>query len=360
MEGNKKRSRFFLGANSPNGFFSLYDKFTNPEDNNFTWILKGGAGCGKSSFMKKVAAALQERNLDIEYIHCSSSPDSLDGIYIPQLQTIYLDGTAPHTFEPKYPGAASMYLDLGRFYDRNALKNKLDKIAEIINEKSTLYQRAYASISASAALDIRRIPDIVGDEEKNAIIRRARGSAHRELRSCAPIGQKKYRMISGFTYKGTVFMAETISALCEKVYALDNEYGLAEYYLREIECVAERSGHEAILCLDPLFPERLEAVIIPGLSLGFVAREIDELETDAFRHIRLDAMANRAAVRKKRTRLRISSKFRAAMLEDAQTLLAEAKELHDKLEEIYNPHVDFDGVYAEADRHIEMLLNQVT
>ena len=31
---------------------------------------------------------------------------------------------------------------------------------------------------------------------------------------------------------------------------------------------------------------------------------------------------------------------------------AEAKRLHDELEAVYNPHVDFDGVYALAKEHI--------
>jgi hypothetical protein len=36
--------------------------------------------------------------------------------------------------------------------------------------------------------------------------------------------------------------------------------------------------------------------------------------------------------------------------------LSEAKALHDRLEAIYNPHVDFDSVYAAADDHIAWLL----
>ena len=30
--------------------------------------------------------------------------------------------------------------------------------------------------------------------------------------------------------------------------------------------------------------------------------------------------------------------------------------MHDDIEAIYNPHVDFDGLYELCDRHIEMLL----
>ncbi len=35
--------------------------------------------------------------------------------------------------------------------------------------------------------------------------------------------------------------------------------------------------------------------------------------------------------------------------------LSGAKKAHDMLEEIYNPCVDFEGVYAEAEAHIKAL-----
>ena len=36
--------------------------------------------------------------------------------------------------------------------------------------------------------------------------------------------------------------------------------------------------------------------------------------------------------------------------------LAIAKQIHDELEHLYNPHVDFEGVYALADKHIQKYL----
>ena len=37
--------------------------------------------------------------------------------------------------------------------------------------------------------------------------------------------------------------------------------------------------------------------------------------------------------------------------------LAHAKAVHDQLEALYNPHVDFEGVYQEAGRITEELLS---
>ena len=36
---------FYLGANSPTGFYSLYDQLLEPEQAETIYILKGGPGC---------------------------------------------------------------------------------------------------------------------------------------------------------------------------------------------------------------------------------------------------------------------------------------------------------------------------
>ena len=91
---------YFLGANSYRGFYSLYNDFVYSPMIDRLFIIKGGAGCGKSSFMKTVASAANEAGLDVERIICSGDPDSLDGIFIPGLRIAYVDGTAPHAAVP--------------------------------------------------------------------------------------------------------------------------------------------------------------------------------------------------------------------------------------------------------------------
>lgn len=88
--------RYFLGANSPNGFYSLYDQLIDPAQAEDILILKGGPGCGKSSLMRRVGRAAEERGLAVEYIVCSGDPDSLDAVILPQLGAAIVDGTAPH------------------------------------------------------------------------------------------------------------------------------------------------------------------------------------------------------------------------------------------------------------------------
>ena len=105
---------YFLGANSCRGFYSLYGSFP-PEEDSFLHIIKGGPGNGKSGFMRRLAAAAEEKGLEVETVLCSGDPDSLDGIYIPALGQAWCDGTAPHVAEPAAFAVDADYVNLGVF-----------------------------------------------------------------------------------------------------------------------------------------------------------------------------------------------------------------------------------------------------
>ena len=144
---------YFLGANTGRGFYSLYDGFVRPGD--FLWILKGGPGCGKSSFMRRIGAAAEAAGHDVEYVLCSGDPDSLDGVYITDLGIAYADGTAPHVLEPQHPGADSNYVNLGAHLDQAALKGLLPELANLQSAYRAKYAEAYAALAEAKALHDR-------------------------------------------------------------------------------------------------------------------------------------------------------------------------------------------------------------
>ena len=49
--------------------------------------------------MKKTAAVMLDHGYDVEYMHCSSDNNSLDGIVIPKIGVAMIDGTAPHVVD---------------------------------------------------------------------------------------------------------------------------------------------------------------------------------------------------------------------------------------------------------------------
>ncbi|RKD32467.1 ATPase [Thermohalobacter berrensis] len=90
-----KIKRMFPGGNTSKGFYSYYD-YIIEKDANRIFIIKGGPGVGKSSMMKKIAKEMIDRGYNIEYHHCSSDNNSIDGVVIPKLRVGLIDGTAPH------------------------------------------------------------------------------------------------------------------------------------------------------------------------------------------------------------------------------------------------------------------------
>ena len=87
--------RVFPGNNTPQGFYSFYDQIV-PSDARRIMIIKGGPGVGKSTFMSRIGQEMVERGFDVEFHHCSSDNNSLDGVVIPAIGVALIDGTAPH------------------------------------------------------------------------------------------------------------------------------------------------------------------------------------------------------------------------------------------------------------------------
>ena len=90
--------KYFLGANACTGFYSAFSDCYAAGDGWRAFIIKGGPGTGKSSFMKYVAAKAAERGLEVELCVCSSDPQSLDGVILRSMKTVILDGTPPHAW----------------------------------------------------------------------------------------------------------------------------------------------------------------------------------------------------------------------------------------------------------------------
>ena len=99
-----KKAKYFLASNSAGGFVSYFDSCYDPAMGYTAYIIKGGPGTGKSSFIKNVIASAESNNIAVEEIGCASDPNSLDGVIISSIKTVFLDGTPPHAVEPRLPG----------------------------------------------------------------------------------------------------------------------------------------------------------------------------------------------------------------------------------------------------------------
>jgi len=360
MEGHfmDKKVSFFLGANTPAGFYSLYDQMLPPEQTRRVFLLKGGAGCGKSSLMRRVAARLEDAGEELEYINCSGDPDSLDAVICPRLGAAVADATAPHVLEPKLPGVVESYIDLGRFYDHAALVPLRGEIAAATRGYQSHYKRAYRCLTAAAQLSEDDRALLASPELEAKARKRARGILSREVKKTGrESGQSKQRFLGAISCKGILQDWSAVEALCPRVYALEDTYGLSGGMLTALAAGCMAAGYDTIVCPCPLFPDRAEHLLIPELGLAFVSSSPAlPYPQRPYRRVRLDAMADQEALRRYKARLKFSRKVIAAILAEGTDALAQAKADHDALEALYNPHVDFDGVYAQAETVAEELL----
>lgn len=86
----------FPGGNTSYGFYSFYQYVISQDTARRKFCIKGGPGTGKSTLMKKVGEFFNSKGYDIEYHHCSSDNNSLDGVVIKGLNVAIVDGTSPH------------------------------------------------------------------------------------------------------------------------------------------------------------------------------------------------------------------------------------------------------------------------
>ncbi|KKB36460.1 hypothetical protein [Bacillus thermotolerans] len=100
----------FLGAATSRGAVDFVQNLTEGLANRY--FIKGRPGTGKSTMLKKIVAASEERGYDTEVYHCGFDPGSLDMVIVRELGFAIFDSTAPHEYFPEKP--TDQVLDLYR------------------------------------------------------------------------------------------------------------------------------------------------------------------------------------------------------------------------------------------------------
>ncbi|HZG74750.1 MAG TPA: hypothetical protein VEZ72_02720, partial [Paenibacillus sp.] len=91
--------RRYLGAATPRGAVDFVPNLTDGLPRRI--LIKGRPGSGKSTMLKKIAAAAVDRGFDVEIYHCGFDPNSLDMVIVRELGFAIFDSTAPHEYFPE-------------------------------------------------------------------------------------------------------------------------------------------------------------------------------------------------------------------------------------------------------------------
>ncbi len=333
---------FFLGSCSCEGFVSHYDSlFQEVKTLN---IIKGGSGCGKSTFMRSIGRAAQDRGMDVGYILCSSDPDSLDGVLIPRLSLAYVDGTAPHVLEPLVCAGSANYINFGSFYDREGILANEEELFSLRNKNQTQYALAHSCLGAVGAL-IRGIQSQTDspnyEEELKAIANCLCLSA---LPPKMGKGKLSRRFLSAVTPLGLRICHQSPKILCPKVYALQDRYFLAPRLLAYVQEKALAQGYDCIAGYSPLQAKGAPAyLLIPEAGAAFVSHsKLLPYEGDSFCSIDLDSTVPAPL----KQDLQYTEPLCRELLLATVKHLLKAKELHDRMEALCKPFVDFSQITA--------------
>lgn len=331
---------FFLGANSRRGFVSFFEDVCTEQPGREVFMIKSGPGCGKSTMIQKVGDALVGDGAR-EDILCSSDPNSYDGVILHARGCAILDGTAPHVLEPAMPGANGGYLAFPPFLDRLALREKAGALYALAAAARDHYAQATRLIAAACEVrdSIRLSVEPLFDRHRFA--RRAFGIIARELPHTEGRGRVFRRFLDGITPDGCIRLWDTAATLCSRIYELTDSYGFSHLLLEPILHAAIERGHDVYACYDPCEPTRLLHLLLPSLSLGFVTTSQERCPLPVYRHIRADAYVSLSGERRLRGRTRLLTRIADSLMDDAVAEVQSAHLLHDRIEAIYRPHIDF-------------------
>jgi len=333
--------RFFLGSNTKRGFIPLFEETRNANEGMCLYILKGGAGSGKSSLMKKIAAALEQEGDFVEYIPCASDPASLDAIIDVKRGIAMVDGTPPHPLEAKFPGAYERLLNPGDAWDTSKLQVEKSKIIQLSDEISRCHTTATAYIqSASILLDFVR--DMAEKYINYPSLAKFTDSFQADHSGVSGQRGKEYkRLLSAVSVGRVAFFDTTLSTLCTSLYTIPDPYGAASHFLLStLREMALSKGLDVISCYSSIStPDKLDHLILPQLKMGFsTENNFHSIKGKQLQSIENIYMPIPPVLEKEWSVLTNTGK---EIVESACNQVKKAKELHDDLEKIYIHAMDF-------------------
>ncbi len=348
----------FLAANSANGFYSLFSEMTRRTDHSI-YLIKGGPGTGKSSLMKKAALAALSKGMEVEQMHCSSDPESLDGLWIKDKKVIFLDATAPHCVDPRFPGAVEQILPLGEYWDTNALKEHKTEIISLSQSISGIFKSIYRLLGAVGQIQgmSDKIVSAAFAQEKavEALTKFFRRQAILPLHKK---GQTEKRFISAVSQNG-VILYEDIVKDCKQVLLIEDPYECSFPVTDIANKMLADMGYDRICALSPLHPERIDHLIVPECSLAIITQNHRlqwQSQLPVVKTMQLKTFLKPDIISQNKNKLAFSKKLCKSLYDEVADYLASEKTLHDRLESFYINAMDFEALNKKSEQFIAEII----
>ena len=348
-----KEDAFFAASNSERGFCSYYsDCFDNREINR-VFVIKGGPGTGKSRFMREVGENAAARGWERRMIYCSSDSDSLDGIILRRGETsiALLDGTAPHTYEPKSPGVREEWINLGDFWNASALRERADEISVYQQEKQKGYRVAYRYLSAYGSVYRSR------REKLEPYLRRKALEAYaKRLMRKIPDGarfESETALIGSVGMQGNIRL-DTYFAESDCCYEIEDCKGVGAELMAELYRLAAEKRLRVRVSRDPILPDLVDGLFLCESRIAFVLGGEVRAQEKA-RRIFVRRFLKISEMGDLRESVNFDGRMLDALLGEALEQLQKVRHAHFELEKIYSSAMDF----AEKEKFTKKFCNRL-
>lgn len=341
----------FAGVNTPCGFYSRFDSIMEENTKNRKIFIKGGPGTGKSTLMKKICERADKEKFDFEVFHCSADSDSLDGVYIPDLNTAIIDSTAPHNCDPVYPGIGGEIFNVGDCIKTEILRENAEATEFFTMKKQRAYKKGFEFLSAALPLIENMISEYEASADIRGIYDESEKLISRLLGYSKEKGTGKCRelFMSAITGDGYVNFADTVFKGSYLI-SIKGAYG-AHVILRRLAEACISKGLDITKFYCPMQPDcKEEHLIIPDLGVCLTTY-------DYYVHVTGDEVIDLDGYISFNPSSGNIQDFNDTLIGKAIDCFQDAKVSHRFIESFYIPAMDFDTIEARSEKLIESIFN---
>ncbi|HZK21200.1 MAG TPA: hypothetical protein VFC76_02870 [Oscillospiraceae bacterium] len=353
--------KFFLGTGNANGYVSYFHDSYNPENGGKYFILKGGPGSGKSTFMKKSADEIEKEGFTVHKIFCSSDPSSLDAVLFPELNAGIFDGTAPHTMDPVLPGICDEIVNLGDCWDSKMLRKNRAALTALKLEYSQLHKKSSDFLFVASRFERENLRIVSRAIDKEKLERYVTRLCTREIGvSKNGSGKLHKRFLSAVTPENVVVFIDTVPQLAKNIIVIRDEFSAVSPLITVNLCAyALKNGYDVIACYCPLFPrEKIEHIFIPEISLSvFSSNSYHSAPKEFGKQIHATRFLDKEAISFKKEFLDFNKKAKSELILEASSKLKQARDVHNKMEEYYVKAMDFDILESMRQKATKKILD---
>ncbi|KRQ87116.1 ATP-dependent RecD-like DNA helicase [Caloramator mitchellensis] len=353
------KSRYYLAsANTSAGFVNYFDYVLR--DAQRVYIIKGGPGTGKSTFMRLIGEDLLKEGMSVDFVYCSADKDSLDAIVVNDLNVVIVDGTAPHVIDPKYPGAVERLLDFGEYWDIDYLRSRKEIIKFYIDEIENQYKSFFKHMKNAKGIhdkwekeylkgmDFKKADEIT-EKLINEVVR---GRTHKK-------SKEWHRFAGAMTPQGQVCFYENLTQDIKNRYIVKGRPGTGKSTMtKKIAQAALNSGYDVEFYHCAFDPSSIDMIVIRELDFalldGTAPHVFDPHGNDKL--VDMFECINTEIVHEDKEPIKAIEQEYAEEIGKAKKIYSNIKQLHDELEKYYINAMDFNNVNALRIRITKTLL----